>query len=218
MNNTSRVFSGLLAAVFLFGACVDPTANMTPEQKVAYHAEQEAKRAAHAKAMAEFKARCIQDLTTEGEAHAEARDAALVGAYSYAWERKEKRVPMFHKQEREGTRWRAEHLTLFANGSYARRVDKSVWKYDEGSEGWDNPMEVTRGQWKTEGNRLLMRSITLGGYDAWTDGGGYKMEGTSLLVIDDQALKAEADRRQLKENQFDEALMMLEDHTYRWKK
>lgn len=218
MIRIPRVLCGLLAGVFLFGACVDPTANMTPEEKVAYHAEQEAKRQARAKAKAEFEARVIQDVTTQGEAHSEMRDASIVGAYSYAWDRKEKKVPMFHKQEREGTRWRAEHLTLFANGSYARRVDKSIWKYDKGSEGSDEPDKVTRGQWKTDGKRLLMRPITPGGYGDWRDVGGYELKGNHLLVVDDQACKAELDRRQLKEDQGLEALMILGMHTYPWKK
>lgn len=219
MITIPRVLCGLLAGVFLFGACVDPTANMTPEEKVAYHAEQAAKREARAKAQAAFDARNIQDVTTQGEAHSEMRDAKIAGAYSYAWDRKETKVPMFHKQEREGTRWRAEHMTLFANGSYARQVDKSIWKYDKGSEGSDTPGKVSRGQWKTEGNRLLVRPMTLGGYGDWRDIGGYELKGNNLVMIDDVALKAQLEQIEKKEKPApDEALMALGMHTYNWKR
>ncbi len=210
------VACGLAASLFLFGACTDPTANMTPEQKKAYYEEQARQREEREKARKAFEARVIQDLTTEGEAHQEARDLDIAGWYSYAWDRPEEKVPFFHKQVRQGTRYKAEHLTLFRNGSYARRVDKDVWEYDKGSQGFAEPQAVTRGQWKTEGNRFLTRPITMGGYGDWEDVAGYEKKGTHLVMIEDKAIKAEIERRNLKEDQGKEALMILGEHTFNW--
>jgi hypothetical protein len=204
----------LLAALTLSGCQLfDPTYGMTAEEKAAYHAEQE-------RLAAEFEARNIQDLTTPGEPHDEARDASLAGRFGYSWESDWTTLMLIEFVE--GKRRKAETLVLFDNGSYARKlIEDERWGVDEDGHDWALHLghlneDVTRGQWKTEGNVFSVRDLSWnGGYGGWREWGKFQKSGDNFGLVDENS--AAASMNSLGDDTPEElALQALADNTFAW--
>lgn len=195
------------ALLVSFGGCealnalVDPTHGMTPEQKTAYYADQRAKQEA-------FAARNIQDVTTPGEGHSEAKDSALVGRWGNQREANWiTSIPILGK--REGKRRWAEDMTFFENGSYAYQLKEDKrWGKDDKDRDWEldmgaafqNSTNVERGQWKVENGKLYLRKLAYSGYTGWALRGGYELRNDRRQVMIADEPGAEQAKQRLGEN------------------
>ncbi len=184
----------------------NPEKYMTPAER----AELKRKRDA-------FAARNIQNTTAEGEAHDEARDASLAGRYAL-----EKRTPgefsvPFKKKKKPGHHRIASEMTLFANGSCAQRTLADEHRGVDGkwSYGQSQPGPVRRGQWKTQGDQLLVRQMTMEGYGGWASLGSYEKKGNALLILNKSALESEL--RGVAKDDLGGALAAVNRHTNPWK-
>ena len=212
------LFSVLL--VLSTGGCqlFDPTYGMTPEEKAAYEVEQQRLAEERKAAEAEFAKINVQDLVTPGEGHDEARDARLAGAYGYDWDGEWRSLVLF--KELDGRRHKIEKLTLFDNGSYARKLvlDKRYGK-DRKDRSWESvpgdDEPVTRGQWKTEGDVLLVRELIPGGFGGWHAWGNYQIVPQGFGLVDQATIEAQL--RQLPQDAEPVlGLQIVGENTFAW--
>jgi hypothetical protein len=97
-----------------------------------------------------------RDSQAEGQAHDERRDAKLVGSYR-----------LDARYDVDGyvveSHWT---MTLFANGSFVRALERAIWNPDEVNERKARGAVVV-GQWKTEDGELFVRASATEPFWSW---------------------------------------------------
>lgn len=186
----------ILAALLLqVSACslLDPTHGMTVEQKAAYEAEQAAKKELQRAAQAEFDSKNVKDLNFAGEGHEEARNSELAGRYECKLA-----FPVgkhdFVLVKRDATYRKHKRLQLFDNGSFVEQTLYDVFESTDGGTSMGETEESwKRGMWKTSGEELWTRTLTVNGLSAWQLLGNYKFQSKDsqkLLVVGKQPQNA----------------------------